>query len=185
MKVDLIANKGIIIEGITIELGDNIHNIKLNEEFEYYGGYYYYFCDGCLELVTDKKGKINEITCFCGVGDCLEVYLEQYNLSKHEIDDAVKKMNELLEEEVVLTENNSSYGWEKSGVYGWQEVTKEAVKELLEDSIREGVYENMKEDIEHDIECSKYFSSISIRKERRENNKKKIGMLTKIFKKSL
>ena len=66
MKVELIPNKGIILEGITIELGDNINSIKLNEEYEYYGGAHYYFCDGCLELVTDKKRKINEITCFCG-----------------------------------------------------------------------------------------------------------------------
>ena len=75
----------------------------------------------------------------------------------------MKVINTILEEEVVLTENNSSYDWEKSRVYAWQEVTKEAAEELLKESIQEGVYENMKEDIERDIERSKYFSVITIR----------------------
>ena len=162
MKVELMPSKGITIDDTIIKLGDNIQNIKLNEESGHYG-HDYYFCDSCLHLATDKKGKIKEITCFCGLNDCLEVYLKQYNLSKLEVEDAVKVINTILEEEVVLTENNSSYDWEKSGVYAWQEVTKEAAEELLKESIQEGVYENMKEDIERDIERSKYFSVITIR----------------------
>ncbi|MCI8410787.1 MAG: hypothetical protein HFJ09_16255 [Lachnospiraceae bacterium] len=148
----------ITIEGTIIELGDNIQNIKLNGEFGHYE-HDYHFCDSCLHLATDKKGNIKEITCFCGVNDCLEVYFKQYNLSKLEVVDAVKVMNTILEEEVVLTENNSSYDWEKSEVYAWQEVTREAAEELLEESIQEGIYQNMKEDIER----SKHFSSITIR----------------------
>lgn len=93
----------------------------------------------------------------------MEVYLKQYNLLELEVEDAVKVMNTILQEKVVLTgKNNSCYDWEKSGVHAWQKVTKEAAEELLKESIQGGVYENMKEDIERDIERSKYFSSITI-----------------------
>lgn len=133
MKVELMPGKGITIDGTVIELGQNIKNIKLNSEVSEYFRGEYYLCD-CLQLSTDKKGNIKEITCFCEtnfeatfclVSDCLEVYLKQYNLLELEVEDAVKVMNTILEEEVVLTgKNNSCYDWEKSGVYAWQKVTK-------------------------------------------------------------
>lgn len=161
MQIILKPKKGIVIEGVEINFNANINVLKQKYQSEQIDNRYYFF-DSDFQVEINEKNEIISFSCCGGYESSIEAILDDKNVFKTYVDEAVALISKHVNEREVIEEENHSYVWNKYGIACWRAITGEEVEELIKETTKDGMYDEMKEDIERDIQRSKYFETITL-----------------------